>query len=345
LTEKANIFHSNLKNKVYSVSQLENYAQCPFQYFVKNILKIDEKKYADDALTALDFGNYIHLILEKFYKKNLEKSENFINNFPTFDVKIDALATKQKYLAELREIANDLINEMDFPMFFYEKERIIGKNGILEIWLNNEIEKNKNWSFSSILFEYKFGAEKPVELKEVTTNDFIKLKGKIDRIEIFQDKNFDENFDEKIYFLISDYKTSSASAKTLQDTKAGKSLQIPLYLLAIQQLFSENQFVPFGGGYYILYDRKKKSSEKFANIPLSSTNFDAKNQKFESENSQKNVEKFNEILEKSLNFAIKYKNQINELDFEISKEILAENKANCRFCDYQKVCRKEEIFS
>ena len=340
LTTVAKKFQEKLNEKIYSISQLENYAKCPFHFFVQNILKLQTTKYSDDELSALDFGNYLHKILEQFYKQNLEISSDFIANRKTFDIKINNENQKNEYWEQLQRIANNLIGELDFPFFRYEKEKIIGKNGILKIWFDNEINKIEDgWQFASILFEYKFGS-KSENLNNSNLNnnyiilhskngDEIKIRGKIDRIEILKDNNDnkdnnkdydyknDEN-DSNIYFIISDYKLSENSIKNkkFKDISEGKSLQIPIYLLAIKELFNAENFIPFGGLYYILTDGK------VAKVKLDNWIINKVNQ-----------QNFEDILENSCDYAIKYKNDISSLIFNSTK-----NK-DCNFCDFSSLCR------
>jgi len=312
LTISTQKFQSKLNSKIYSISQLENFANCPFSFFVQNILNLKaEEKFADDELSALDFGNYLHKILESFYEQNLNISDDFISEFRSFDLKNIDENQKNKYLEQLKNIGNNLIGELDFSFFRFEKEKIIGKNGILENWFFNEIKKLKNWGFSSILFEYKFGYEKEsfVILSDENADE-IRFRGKIDRIEICEKEG-------EIQFIISDYKRSKISIK--KEILAGKSLQIPIYLLAIKQLFSAKNFIPFGGLHYVLTDGK--------NQKILLTNSIIDKEKFDN---------FDEILENSLKKSLEYKNKINSLFFEPDKS------SNCRYCDYSSFCRVEK---
>ena len=349
LTTDAQKFQEKLNDRIYSISQLENYAKCPFSFFVENILQLKLTEYLDDELSALDFGNYLHKILEQFYKQNLEKSDNFIANHKTFDVKIsnknqENEEQKNEYLEQLQRIVDNLIGELDFPFFRYEKLKIVGKNGILENWLTNEIAKiDDGWRFASILFEYKFGYKSEnLNSKNFSSENFrnrndyvtlhskdggaIKIRGKIDRIEICEN-------DDEIYFIISDYKSTknSIKSKKIKDIEEGKSLQIPIYLLVIKELFSDMKFIPFGGLYYILSDGKLPKVN-FYDWAIMQENQQIVNQEREKKLT-KCREEFEDILENSCNYASRYKNDIMLLKFNSSK-----NK-DCKYCNFNKLCR------
>ena len=335
LTTVAQNFQSKLDARIYSISQLENYAKCPFSFFVENILRLRTTEYLDDEFSALDFGNYLHKILEQFYRQNLEKSDNFVANYKTFDVKISSESQKSEYLEQLRRIADNLIGELDFPFFRYEKLKIIGENGVLENWLNNEIAKiDDGWLFASILFEYKFGSKsenlssKNLENKNSNSNyitlhsgdgEAIKIRGKVDRIEICDDAG-------NINFIISDYKSSKTGVKKLKDILEGKSLQIPIYLLAIKEAFGAN-FIPFGGLYCILSDGKSQPNWAFRRETKEIVSSLREKILLESQ------EKLDEVLANSCSNAISYKNDITSLKFNSTPN------AYCRYCGFAHLCR------
>ena len=63
------VFDPRLSGRVYSASQLETMAGCPYRYFLERILGVkplDELEYEPDTwLDALEFGNLLHEVLQK----------------------------------------------------------------------------------------------------------------------------------------------------------------------------------------------------------------------------------------------------------------------------------------
>ena len=64
-----------------SVTRLESFFRCPYAYFLEHGLKLKERK--EGQLKAVDTGNIIHEVLEKFVKKfvigkNLDMDESKI---------------------------------------------------------------------------------------------------------------------------------------------------------------------------------------------------------------------------------------------------------------------------
>ncbi len=309
----------NLKNKTYTITELETYAECAFRYFAKNIAKISPEITFDKTLSSLETGNYLHSILYKFYSYYCNLSQNFLYEFKYFDVDDK---DKPIYLNKLLEIANNEIKPVDIPIYQYEIEKIVGKNGKLEFWINNEIEKLKQWNFSSILFEYSFGMKNsPIELKN-SYGKCIKIRGKIDRIELY---NFKQN-DNKIYFVVADYKTSATSIPSANQIKDGKSLQVPIYLKIMQNIFENKNFQPAGGVYYNLAS-ELNSHKDFYKTPIKIC--------FPEGTDEKQGE-FLQLLENSVDYAINYKEKIENLFF-------APNETNaCKYCEYSRICRIKE---
>ncbi|MPM91414.1 ATP-dependent helicase/deoxyribonuclease subunit B [bioreactor metagenome] len=218
--------------------------------------------------------------------------------------------------------------EFEFPLFKYEKAKLIGDNGILKSWINNEMDKinNENWKFYPTLFEYNFEFEYTFdetiqsdnETNEKTANG-IKIDGKIDRIEISEDGT---------YFVVADYKLKPTGINTINDMKNGKSLQIPIYLLALKQQEKFNSISPYGGIYYILVDDKTKPTYCYWSVVTDVGKDNTKN--------IKNTINIDELLNESLNFAIEYKNRICSFSFNSSK-----NKY-CNSCNYKNICRNKQ---
>ena len=59
------------KRSLFSVSQLEKYAQCAFKYFAENVLHLSEppSDSPDEDLSNLERGNILHRVLFLFYQE------------------------------------------------------------------------------------------------------------------------------------------------------------------------------------------------------------------------------------------------------------------------------------
>ncbi|NJD22989.1 MAG: hypothetical protein FIA82_10045, partial [Melioribacter sp.] len=226
ITGKLNSFLS----KQYSISQLETYAKCPFKFFVERVLGIETIEEPTEDIEAIEMGRLLHTILYEFYSSLREKKIKLVNcdekTFQQAEKIIFEIATNQLQLTAFSS-----------PLTFYEREKILGLNGnkkesILYKFL--ETERKCEDDFIPMFFEVSFGrlkesgSDKILSDQEPVIIDNIKLRGKIDRIEI----------NEKIKsFNIVDYKLGGAKP-SFDDLKTGISLQLPIYLFAASELLS-----------------------------------------------------------------------------------------------------------
>lgn len=180
--------------KTISASMLENYFKCPFYMFLTNILKI--KPRLDNEIMSFDIGNVLHEILFKYYK--LKKQVGDVYEFCKTEV--FKFVEKDERL-KLNLNSPILINLID------EAVRVI--NGL------NFIDNNS--TFVPTKFEYEFGGETALKLKNI---DII---GKIDRVDSSGDM-----------LRIVDYKSGKADS-SLKELYYGSKLQLFLYSCAIEK--------------------------------------------------------------------------------------------------------------
>ena len=135
-----------LKDKQYSVTQLESYAKCPYKYFAERILNLNTLEEPTEEMEAFELGSLLHIILYRFYSSLVEK--NIV--LQSADDHDFALAQETLF-----EIANENINnlKLNSALTFYEKEKILGiggnkKNSILYKFL---IDERNHFSIYRIL--------------------------------------------------------------------------------------------------------------------------------------------------------------------------------------------------
>lgn len=234
-----------------SVSKLETYAQCPFKYFVENILK--PKPRESQKVEFYDLGNINHEVLEDFINKLFESSER-INVMTEDEVESKIKDSIEKVLFEQSKkvTALDANNRNK-----YLKEKI---QRVLNRTANTIVKQLQNSEFRPRFTELQIGVidknDKQVKNGnfidpiEIRINDqIVKLRGKIDRVDAFEDDNG------HIYISIIDYK-SSANDIDLGDASEGIQMQLLVYLNAILQngekLFGKKPKV--GGIFYYHID-------------------------------------------------------------------------------------------
>lgn len=202
-----NILNRYVKPLTLSYSSIDDYAKCPFYYYVKHILKIVCKKEQTTENISLLVGIVFHYVLEKLLKiDNLCELSN-----EELKTKID-IYTQDKF----KELEVEITPKINVYLHNLEPT-------LLEV-VNRIINHLKTSDFET----YK--VEQNVEIN--ITND-IKLRGTIDKI---LKLDFKKNQDvEGNYYIVIDYKTNAVevSWKSLDE---GIELQLPIYLLFVKEL-------------------------------------------------------------------------------------------------------------
>ncbi|MBI5471800.1 MAG: exodeoxyribonuclease V subunit gamma [Ignavibacteriae bacterium] len=236
-----------LKDRVYSVSQLETYGKCPYQFLAHRLLRLNVVEEFDEEFSPLEKGSVLHEALFEFYTERREK------NLPSLIGCADAVFAEAN--RRLLEITERRLAAIDIPDAFWdlEKELILGDRdsgrGVLWEFLNHE--RNRSTTLQPAYFEVGFGSKLGAQTRidrEFSSEDPIvagnvQLRGKVDRVDMNDEA-----------FSIIDYKTGKAIAK-LEDVRTGISLQLPVYLYSIERLMQEKLGVDraaAGGSHYQL---------------------------------------------------------------------------------------------
>ena len=219
-----------LRDKPYSVTELETYAKCPFQYFVSKVLMPKVKEDEDeDEPSSPEKGSLIHEVLYEFYKNRRD------NEDPPITQCCDDTFTKAKnqldgILVTKSEEKRDKRSEIDENNLFWKIE-IEKLRAALHKWI--EAERAYDLPVMPRYFEVCFGRSPGQRDPELSCPDQIpignvQMEGKIDRIDIGEG-----------YFNVVDYKTGSTLPKK-QNILEGRALQIPIYLQIAKKLLDEN---------------------------------------------------------------------------------------------------------
>lgn len=252
----------SISKKPVSPTQLQNYASCPYQFFLKVVLKIapliEPEKVS--RISTLDKGSLIHRILWRFFTDIKKRKEG-------------RFSLEQKDLKELLKIAYQEFDEFEqkevtgFPMLW-----AVEKKGILDDLIYLFEEEFKNRDFVPSFFEVSYGmglretqrsdlsAEKPVFV--TLGGQEVSLKGRMDRIDLKEEGG-------KVKAKVIDYKTGKAYAKE-NDFQGGTNLQLPLYLFASEQLLRElHKGIEVECAEYLyLQERKRKRHVYFQSSEL-----------------------------------------------------------------------------
>ncbi|HEX2866324.1 MAG TPA: PD-(D/E)XK nuclease family protein [Ignavibacteriales bacterium] len=320
------------KDAQYSITQLEKYALCPFQYFLSRILGIEVIKEPSEDIESFELGSLLHSILYEFYSRLSKKG-----------MRLSGCRDDEFCQAEemIFEIAENKIKEAALysPMSFYEKERITGidgvrRNSILYKFL--EAERSDSLGLTPKFFEVNFGAvsgdEKDATLSGARTFTIgkNKIRGKIDRIDINESAGI---------FSVVDYKLNGKKPSR-DELKEGLSLQLPLYMYAASEMLKslyDDDYNPVAAYIYSL----KYKADEFGRIAVTFKTDKAFCDLSEEERQEAVLANSNLIkaCEESIE---KYIENISKGKFNLSSLKDRDTKV-CRYCDYKSVCRIEEM--
>jgi ATP-dependent helicase/DNAse subunit B len=226
---------------VWSPTSLETYATCPFAYFLNRVIGLEALPEVEPNLSASDRGTAIHNVLSTFYREWRAAG----------NTKVTPSSLTEATEMILR-LANAELEKYSFqsPLWDATKILMLGNPrngpGYFERFLESETLESDS-PLVPTRFEYSFGmgtdlsddpasSPEPVELTSPDGTKKLRIRGRIDRIDITPEEQF----------LIYDYKSGRDHPKA-KDIETGTALQLPLYLLAFGQITGSHGI---GGGYY-----------------------------------------------------------------------------------------------
>lgn len=243
---------------VFSPTVLETYADCPFRFYLEHLLGLTPIPAADPDLTARERGGLIHRIVYRFYSDWRREGNGAVTE-------ADLQNALQRILATAREEVARL--PLETPAWLAGKEHLLGSPavgpGLLERFLRHEAE-TADAGLLPQAFEVSFGL--PVAAGEVDPasipdavaiplgGETLRLRGRIDRIDVLPGGRF----------VVTDYKTGSSRPR-LEDVRAGRELQLPLYIRAVETLTGMQGVA---GTCYTLRRRKVQNQPVFWDIDL-----------------------------------------------------------------------------
>ncbi len=228
-------FADSLLNRVHSPTSLQNWAKCPFSYFLGNALRLGDTESPEDAhsITPLDKGNLVHKILEEFIRQVLDAGTMPASSEPwTADHRrllLDDIAKSKFDEAEERGVTGKPV------MWRLESDSI---RADLVSFLEMDAEIRAEYGVSPAYLEAAFGMGSEESWREAswTMKDgkTIKFRGFIDRVDVSPDGRS---------ALVFDYKTGgtrSYNGLEKDPTDRGKLLQLGAYALAAEQALGED---------------------------------------------------------------------------------------------------------
>jgi RecB family exonuclease len=242
--EKIQRWEKNLPTHVFSASQLECYARSPFWYYAEQIIDLKPLESELHEVEAYEIGSLVHRVLEFLYQSQVNNFAKILDgdmDRVSLEGKVDdCVASQVQKLRDEKPALAPLLLERHQKKISSLVHQVIKKD------LDDMVLQSD--PLLPTYFEWSFGmkGEKPLTLKTPQGRRF-SMKGRIDRIDVdHQNKKF----------LLIDYKTGSGRIG-MKDMEQGRSLQLQIYLAAVQQLLLP-AYQALGAVFYSLADLKKQ---------------------------------------------------------------------------------------
>ncbi len=247
-----------------SVSRLEEFAQCPFRFFVHSGLRAEERKVFE--LDARERGSFQHEILKQFHDQLVAEGKRWRDLAPA-----EARERVGKIAAELAPNCRDGLLRAD------DQGRFTAR--VLSESLQNFVETLVTWmrgqyEFNPVAAELGFGFEAggaPAWELDLGSGHKLALRGRVDRIDLCRETP------DRAWCVVMDYKSGQRKLDKVL-VQHGVQLQLLGYLAAARRwpnprgLLGAERLVPAGVFYVNLrgrYDGGDTRAEALADAEAS----------------------------------------------------------------------------
>jgi len=246
-----------LAEKIYgpvlksSVSRLEEFAQCPFRFFVHSGLHAEERKKFE--LDARERGSFQHEILKKFHDDLTAENRRWRDLTPA-----EARKRIGQIAAEIADIYRDGLLRVDDQSRFAAQAMAKALQdfvGTLVGWMHSQYE------FDPAKAETGFGLDHPglpAWIIELGDGHKLALRGRVDRVDLC-------HLDGQTLAVVMDYKSGARKLDNVLVAN-GVQLQLLAYLAAVRrwpaEFFGVKKIVPAGVFYVNLRGQFESGSSR-----------------------------------------------------------------------------------
>lgn len=194
-----------------SVSRLERYLKCPFQFYVSNVLQVTEEAEDENSRSPLERGRFLHELFETFFHEWQARGRGRITSREMSEAR-----------SLFQEIAEPALRSLPPAEAELERARLFGSavgSGITDRVFAMEAERGVE--IRERLMEYELDGEFTFR-GEDGEQRAVRLRAKIDRVDVLGDGTF----------RLIDYKT-----KYVPDRRT--ALQLPIYSACVRTSLSQ----------------------------------------------------------------------------------------------------------
>jgi ATP-dependent helicase/DNAse subunit B len=305
---------------VYSASGLSTYGNCGFRFFAARVLRLEPRSEAALDLQAIDAGKLLHDILRRFFEGYRRQ---YLPDLDRSELRHQLSKTADDVFRE-HEMLVPPLNQRIWKIDCEIRKLILDQVLLYEIRLQ---EKTNPRGIRPAYFELAFGRASQAS-DPSSTSEYLKLErgggaetalfqGQIDRVDINEREGV---------AVAYDYKLSQGAKR--EDVEAGRQIQIPIYLAALEKLFLPGYELA-GGGYYKLKARGPRLNQGiYRRMFIDCTDTTKATHVDDIEFGRLRMEIEKKIWE--------FIEGMRGGHFKVKPSL---GKTTCKFCDYAAVCR------
>lgn len=298
-------------SKTWSVSEISCYQNCPYQYYARYHLRLGEIQKEEHDVPSDVRGRFVHRILDRVIKEQLQTYREAID----YDLYVKQLqATVAGLVTEegARDAFLKTAPAVQRETFGKRVTEVLGELIAAEI---RDLRSQKKKTFPKYA-EWAFGKAKSPPFKIKSNKKNIYLSGRIDRIDVAEKDHL---------FSVIDYKTGDLDSAT--SLKEGRSIQLPVYMMAVQDLLLPHHQVASG----MLLGMKELG--KRSGLVLEGSG----EEDLFSKTHRISPDAWSDIQKQVSQNIVTAVEHIEDGDFA-PKPV---NTGLCRFCDYRDICHYE----
>ena len=207
------------KARPMSATEIEDYASCPFRYFLGRILQLPDSDDSEErhTISPVDRGTLVHRILQEFVNERME-TEGMSN-------------TSQ--ISLMRETAERNFRNIERTGYvglpaLWEMEKV-SLTQALNRWLEED-RRHREQGWKTLETEMEFGTSEdanPALEIALDRGEVVRVRGVVDRVDVSKEGD---------RYLVFDYKTGRAKIDKKDPLKKGESMQLGLYAYAVCKL-------------------------------------------------------------------------------------------------------------
>ena len=186
--------------RTYAVSALDRYLECPFKYFARDVLALEEEREEERSLTPPQRGLFVHNAFEAFFRSWQSDGEGAIT-----------LASLDRALARFEVVAEDALARLPPADRAVARAWLLGSAaapGLAERVFVAEVEDPAE--VVERLLEYRIDGR--FEMGDTAARRAVAVRGTVDRIDLHGDGTF----------RVIDYKAG-------RPPQNARALQLPVY--------------------------------------------------------------------------------------------------------------------